>query len=328
MRRVILASLLALSYQGYLSAQGVAETKEPTLEQTIIARLDSISRRLVRLDARLKDLEERADCAIPKPCIGRITGDLKMPPLRWHFQTPAGYERVGLITYSAFIEYCHHKRHDRIMAPAIRSNNETETIVFEDGIVQGGRLTLKAAATVRNLETDETIEHEIASVSSIRGSNPSVRDVKERLGDLDLQVMAFQESRFAQFKFDGLPLFGVPNGYGIMQLDNPPATASQIWDWQTNIDAGIALFAVKGEDAVTYPGRVREKFPDALDFTPEQLRLERIQRYNGGRYWNWNDEEKRWEKAKNSGYADHIDSIVARIKAGDFPSDWHGSEEG
>ena len=283
MRRVILASLLALSYQGYLSAQGVAETKEPTLEQTIIARLDSISRRLVRLDARLKDLEERADCAIPKPCIGRITGDLKMPPLRWHFQ---------------------------------------------DGIVQGGRLTLKAAATVRNLETDETIEHEIASVSSIRGSNPSVRDVKERLGDLDLQVMAFQESRFAQFKFDGLPLFGVPNGYGIMQLDNPPATASQIWDWQTNIDAGIALFAVKGEDAVTYPGRVREKFPDALDFTPEQLRLERIQRYNGGRYWNWNDEEKRWEKAKNSGYADHIDSIVARIKAGDFPSDWHGSEEG
>ncbi len=328
---VVVAKLMGISLLGYSWAQespldAQDDNAEEVYRQAVLKALDGLSSRLRRIERRLTNLEERAECAIPKPCIGRITGDAEMPAIRWHFQVPDGYERVGLVTYEAFIEYCHGKRHDRVIASPVISENDVERLTFDEAI-QGGRLTLKASGKIRNVATGHTTTHETSAITSIRGVNPSIAAVKERLGNLDLQVMAFQESRFAQFKdSDGLPLFGAPNGYGIMQLDNPPATADQIWDWRANVDAGLALFAVKRQEAVTYPGRVRKKFPDATDFTPEQARLETIQRYNGGRYWNWNDERKEWEKAKNSGYADKINGYVQQIDRGDFPPGWFEAE--
>jgi hypothetical protein len=162
----------------------------------------------------------------------------------------------------------------------------------------------------------------VSGESSIRGVNPTKAEVKDRLSGINAQVTAYRESRFRQFDTSGLPLFGPPNGFGIMQLDTPAATARQVWDWKTNVDAGIALFSAKANDARTYPARVRQKYPDASDFTSAQLRLETYQRYNGGAYWKWDDINKAWVKSPPNSYADESVSIETAVMSGNPPADW------
>jgi hypothetical protein len=47
-----------------------------------------------------------------------------------------------------------------------------------------------------------------------------------------LQVIGFKVSTYRQFAEAGVPVFGPPAGFGVMQLDNlPTPTARQVWDW-------------------------------------------------------------------------------------------------
>ena len=39
----------------------------------------------------------------------------------------------------------------------------------------------------------------------------------------------------------GMPIYGYPAGYGVMQLDTPKPTVGQIWNWQANVDGGKTL---------------------------------------------------------------------------------------
>jgi hypothetical protein len=59
----------------------------------------------------------------------------------------------------------------------------------------------------------------------------------------------------------GLPILGGGAGYGMMQLDpvpNPPpnGTSDALWNWQTNIKAGLALLDTKAASA--YPFWIRQ----------------------------------------------------------------------
>jgi hypothetical protein len=231
-----------------------------------------------------------------------------------------GYSLDGEIKYSTFIEYKEHGRNDFIEIIEGRSASLSFTVNFGD-VVQGGRLFINLIIPWKHT-SGTTGDKNWTGEGSVRGINPIKAEIKARLSEIAVQVTAYRESRFRQFDSSGLPLFGPPNGFGIMQIDTPPATARQVWDWKANVDAGIALFATKAKDARTYPARVRKKFPDATDFTPDQLKLETYQRYNGGAYWKWDDEEKVWVKSPPNSYADDSLAIETAVLNGNPPRDW------
>lgn len=155
-----------------------------------------------------------------------------------------------------------------------------------------------------------------------KGKNPTKEIIRDQISNIEFQVTAYRKSQFRQFGSEGNPLFGPPNGFGIMQIDNPPATIQQIWSWQANIVAGNALFEQKSRDAKSYPSRVRNQYPEATDFTEKELKLETYQRYNGGAYWKWHDTSKKWQASPPNNYANESLAIEERILAEDFPSDW------
>jgi hypothetical protein len=258
---------------------------------------------------------------IPTQVIARITTDPRLPPIPIQVNLSGGVVLNGEIRYSALIEYKENGRNDATQTIAGRSASLSFTINFGD-VIQGGRFFIDMIVPWRH-PSGQAGANRFAGESSVRGINPAKGDVKARLASIELQVTAYRESRFRQFDGSELPLFGPPNGFGVMQLDNPPATARQIWDWKGNVDAGMALFATKANDARTYPARVRQQYPDATDFTAAQLRLETYQRYNGGAYWKWDDVNKVWIRNPPNSYADESLAIEKSVSAGNPPADWN-----
>lgn len=258
---------------------------------------------------------------IPDKIIARITPEPRLPPIPIQLQMSPGYSLNGELQYSSFIEYREHGRNDVTQTITGRSASLSFTVNFGD-VIQGGRFFIDLTIPWRHTSGQTGTLHATGE-SSVRGINPSKSDVRSRLGLIEAQVTAYRESRFRQFDVSELPVFGPPNGFGVMQLDNPPATARQIWDWKANVDAGKALFAVKASDARTYPMRVRQQFPDAPDFTTEQLKLETYQRYNGGAYWKWDDPHKVWVSSPPNNYANESLSIERSVAAGNPPGEWN-----
>jgi hypothetical protein len=137
----------------------------------------------------------------------------------------------------------------------------------------------------------------------------------------DLKRIACQESAQRQFLDDGTPNWAdrSANGrlirhgggdVGIMQICWQ-RTNRVIWDWKHNIETGYNRLMDALRQARRMPNRVRTHvvrgrpgqtgggpFPQATDFTDEQLRMEAIQRYNAYNfdfgYWQWDDELKEW----------------------------------
>jgi hypothetical protein len=256
----------------------------------------------------------------PLPVVAYITPELRLPPLPVQLDLD-GSNRLIEIIYNSWIEYKEYGRNEK--SPIIQGKSRSLSFSIDYGnFVMGGIVWLKVVATVRYPNGHFGILQN-TFYSNIRGKNPTKEIIRDRLNNIELQVTAYRESRFRQFDQEGKPLFGAPNGFGIMQIDNPPATITQIWNWQLNIDAGKALWAQKTKDAETYPSRVRTQYPSATDFTPDELKLETYQRYNGGAYWKWDDQAKKWVKSPPNNYAEESIRIESLILSGNIPNDWN-----
>lgn len=211
-------------------------------------------------------------------------------------------------TYTATITYNDHGRNDQITK---QGSSDSPSFSIDFGDVLGGTFELVASIPC-NADDGSSTTVPYDSSTNVLGSNPSKDDVKNALGSPEIQVIAFQESKFAQFLGNGQPLFGPPNGFGIMQLDTPPPTGFQVWNWPANVQAGLILYNQKKADAEGYPGRTKQEFPNATDFTPDQLQMETWQRYNGGHYWKWDDPNQQWVRDAPNNYAD-IDATKSTI---------------
>ena len=144
----------------------------------------------------------------------------------------------------------------------------------------------------------------------IRGENPTNNTVNNLLGGFPAENIACWESahRLDQFESSpGWPLFGAPDGWGIMQLDNPPEncpkTESTIWNWRENVDMGLCTIAGKRAEAQASINRTMRNFPNAPAFpdtvnisgsTYDALEIDAIKRYNGGRYFAYDPTSNEW----------------------------------
>ena len=138
-----------------------------------------------------------------------------------------------------------------------------------------------------------------------RGLNPSRSDVSTALGDDLSRAFAWIESGWRQFDgTPGRPLKNVnSNGttdYGLMQVNEAPLNAR--WNWRQNISLGQNIISDKRNAARRY----LDKHPFYDD---DMLLRETIQRYNGGRYYQWDDINMEWiPKPKDGGV--YVESVI------------------
>jgi hypothetical protein len=127
---------------------------------------------------------------------------------------------------------------------------------------------------------------------NIAGTNPSAGQVvaylaaKADSGGFDKILQ--HESKMRHFDARGAPVKSFDNGYGMCQMTNPRPTYEQCWNWQMNVDCGLALFAAKRQAAIRYLSQ------NGRTFTEDQASREAIARWNGGSYHVWDGTKNAW----------------------------------
>ena len=101
------------------------------------------------------------------------------------------------------------------------------------------------------------IDSSSLKANKILGQNPDPNAVYSSSGSKEIEAILRHEARTKQFAEDktnwsqqekGWPIYGNPNGYGLMQLVNsPPPAEMQLWNWKKNLEGGgNKYFNLKG----------------------------------------------------------------------------------
>jgi hypothetical protein len=125
------------------------------------------------------------------------------------------------------------------------------------------------------------------------GANPNKSDIKTYNSDREIWAIIQKESSWRQFNTinssngynnAGMPIYGPPSGFGLMQLDNGPyATETDLWNWQSNVDDGAKRFDLAKINALTHLEKIYQEVP--LDI----ILIDAFQNYNGGHYYKAHD---------------------------------------
>jgi hypothetical protein len=129
-------------------------------------------------------------------------------------------------------------------------------------VFTGGNVIIRVTAT--DLSWDAfAFKEQVAN--KILGSNPDSIAIAQYANN-EIRAILYFESKENQFTGEGIdtyywwpyneagfPLYGQPNGYGLMQLDNPwVATEKQLWNWKANIDGGIQRLQIAKDEVDEY----------------------------------------------------------------------------
>ena len=263
-----------------------------------------------------------------------ITAEPRLPPLELVIETqnPAysGWEREH-VRCTAHIEYTDHGRNDRTASVTVEADGNRVSLTFGDELL-GGTLVVSAVLYLYRQSDagDEFGSTQIDARHDVRGQNPTKTDIKALLPTTTLKVIAYKESRFAQFS-NGLPKFGPPNGYGIMQSDNPNTTAAMIWNWRTNVDAGIEILADSDRVTRRHFQNLITAHPKLPELSDSEMHIAIVESYNAGTspskfYWLPNADFTGWVKNSITTYTEYGDDVVrleGLVDAGNFPDDWN-----
>ncbi len=232
-------------------------------------------------------------------CRTRITGPTPDPTpntdFNWKIQ----------VTEAVTSDSCASSRIGSCSSPISQNNIRGGNWTPAFSTIQGGQAVITAAANVGGtaLSTSVTVD--------IRGTNPGAASITAQCGSAgtDADRVACHESGRRQFDGNGNPLLGPGGDVGVMQLCNPAATCSQRWDWNRNVNAGVALLGQKRNGATAYLSThvVAGNYPNSLGLSNAAvLQRETLQRYNGGRYWGWNTTTNRWEPNPPNNYVANL----------------------
>lgn len=207
----------------------------------------------------------------PRPAdVFTISPTPAWPRVVFETDTHGPHEWAWTITWGAF------KRSGAASTP----NNQWDA----QGVIAnlGGTLTVRASAGTESV---------IVSVS-IKGMDPIAAEVTRYLSQhadsAGFDKIVAHESKFRHFNHNGEPIKSFDDGFGLCQLTTPPPSFEQVWNWQRNLDAGLALFAEKRAAARAYLGQSQRSFTDL------QLKYEAVCRWNGGTYHVWDATAGKW----------------------------------
>ncbi len=187
--------------------------------------------------------------------------------------------------------------------PAMRAMTEAAEFIVPFTAVRGGTLTVNVTATVDGKQATASAK------VPVLGTNPTAALLRaEGAPELLLKLM-MAESGLRQFgtkgEGAGYPLFSGDNlgGVGLGQITIPAPTDDEVWHWQANLRAALALFEQKQQAArhylTTYAASPAfQELVSAFNahrktagkaavevtlapFTPEMLDNETLRLYNG-----------------------------------------------
>ncbi len=189
-----------------------------------------------------------------------------------------------------------------------------------------GKINIKVTAYD---EEGKKIATQEVEPGKLIGSNPGITSIKSYNSDHIIWAIIQQESSWLQFEtnhtatseynVEGMPRYGPPSGFGLMQLDNKPyASELDLCNWKQNIDDGANRFSM----ALTNARNYLERFGQT-NIPNEILYHEALQNYNGkNKYytydkesgwvrlpWLWKGNPKTKKKEIISNYADKVYSI-------------------
>jgi hypothetical protein len=118
-------------------------------------------------------------------------------------------------------------------------------------------------------------------------------------------VLFGNESGAHHFSKQGIPIYGYPNGWGIMQID-PPGKEERIWSWKKNMEESAER--MMGYIDNIYDNKMFEELENH-PLTKWQWRILLYRRYNGGWAWKWSTKSKKWEWTGDDRYAYILKSI-------------------
>jgi hypothetical protein len=129
--------------------------------------------------------------------------------------------------------------------------------------------------------------------------------------------------------FSGTPLWGPPTGFGVMQID-PPGVVANVFNWRVNIANALALLTTKQNEIAGYVTRTQQQYPNATNFTADQLQIMIYQYYNSGYYYIWDDPSSSWIKNPNIKnmpgrdvtYGENAVNIQNAVNSGAPPAGW------
>ncbi len=181
----------------------------------------------------------------------------------------------------------------------------TWTITWKSFSTSGTVITSSNAWDARNVITGFggtlTVSVKAGTASAgrivrINGANPTPADTSLYLaacpGSDGFEKILQQESHLHHFALSGDPIMSLDEGYGMCQLTTPAPTFQEIWNWQANLQAGLALFASKRAASIAYLTQ------DGRTATEVQIRYESVCRWNGGPYHVWNQHQG-WARNAN-----------------------------
>lgn len=160
----------------------------------------------------------------------------------------------------------------------------------------------------------------------ILGKNPTIEAIDTYANSNKIKAIRIYESKSFHFTAQGLspslwwpyneigwPVYGPPNGYGLMQLDNSPAaTERQLWNWKANVDGGKAKLEECYQAVYEYHGS-----PD--DFMANWTNA--FQAYNQGtnetkRYYLFTEGKWQVNKNRNSNYGNIVYTKYIQLGGG------------
>lgn len=221
--------------------------------------------------------------------------------------------------YNWHISYLDRGRAD-VTAESTGTCEGKQFVIDFGSFVQGGTFFCSIQVILRLNGKETCCRVEFAG--PILGRNPSKDSIRGVLGSTDAQVRAYLESRFRQFDSGGQPLWGPPNGFGVMQLDNPSPPALALWSWQANVETALQLIDAKKKETRQHYQNLYNAYPKAPHLTAEQIKLAEYRRYNGGWYWDWDNQNRKWVALPGEPYADNALALEKQVISGNFPPDW------
>jgi hypothetical protein len=194
---------------------------------------------------------------------------------------PFETDAKGTHTWQWSISWGTYKKSGRETTPGNTWNAQSVVTDF------GGTLTVRAEA-----------QKAAATISvKIKGTNPPASLVTQYLAKKSnadgFDKIIAHESKFVHFTpSTNEPVKSFDNGYGMCQLTTPAPNFEQVWNWQSNVDAGLKLFEQKRTAAMTYLSQSNRSY------TTDQLKYEAVCRWNGGSYHEW-DATSGWIRKAN-----------------------------
>lgn len=197
-----------------------------------------------------------------------------------------------------------------------------------DDLLAGGSVSVHVAASVDGSSeaTDDQDDYRIRGTNPTQGQIFGIANLRER-------AVCWQESTHRQFdatRYTGiempLPCSENDGGYGLMQIT--PASEDETWNWQTNLNAGIALLATtygRSEQHVSNintPGIAPDPPPGtpnpSLSLTDAQHWLNALSLYRRGTYYynyqHVSGTQYVWVRNSGTG-ADYADTIVGLMSS-------------